>query len=384
MSEMFSTHCVAFGTPVAQRVVTSSRLEADCLFRDGDDVLAHVQTALDRRVPFGAIARCQGFEGGSRRVDGPAYAALAEARRMYGLSAGAFDATIAPVADLWRRCRASGHVPTSAAIENAMRVVDGSKLMVGDDGRSVRLGVGQSVALGGLARGFAADRLIEAYRHAGVSTAFVNVGGRIRILGRRAGNRPWTVAIPDPYEVPPAVMRFMGVRSESSVCSGRSELPIRSESPVRSGPRTDRSQVRGRLASIELSRIGSGPTSTDRAHRPDDGVAVVTREAVSAGRDANGIPIPGATLVIDPRTGLPVSGDLAAVTIVASGACFADALALAVLVLGFEEGMQLVDSLPGVEAMVITCHRLVVTTPALSPFCHSAQGVRPERFRVWG
>ncbi|WP_314686400.1 FAD:protein FMN transferase [uncultured Bifidobacterium sp.] len=359
---MFSTHRVALGTLVAQCVDVATRIEADSLFREGDDVLANVQTALDRGVPFGDVARCVGFEGDSRRVGELTYAALAEARTMYRLSAGAFDPTVAPVTDLWRRCGAAGRVPSSDALEYAARLVDGSRMRLDGDSRTVRLERGQSLSLAGLARGFAADHLVDAYGRAGVASAFVNVGGRIRIIGPHPGHGPWSLAVPDPNDASHALTRPGGPRSAASIA-----------------PPAHR-----RLATLRLSGSRSEADPTNRGSRAGRGLAVVTRMLGPSVAGSHGRHVLGVSATIDPRTGLPVSGDLAAATIVASSASFADALALAVLVLGLEEGMQLVDSLPGVDGLIVTRRGTVVMTHGLSSICHPAKGVRSDRFRIWG
>ena len=56
--------------------------------------------------------------------------------------------------------------------------------------------------------------------------------------------------------------------------------------------------------------------------------------------------------ILDPRTGQPV-GELLSATIVASEGAYADALATAVMVLGKEKGMQVINSLPDAKALLI-------------------------------
>lgn len=56
--------------------------------------------------------------------------------------------------------------------------------------------------------------------------------------------------------------------------------------------------------------------------------------------------------IIDPRTGKPADKCLS-VTLVAQDASLADALSTAVFVLGPEEGMELIESLPGIEGLIV-------------------------------
>ena len=57
--------------------------------------------------------------------------------------------------------------------------------------------------------------------------------------------------------------------------------------------------------------------------------------------------------LIDPRTGRPVSGNVAAVTVIAPSAGTAEALAQAVLVLGTKDGLALVDQSPGAACLIL-------------------------------
>jgi len=56
--------------------------------------------------------------------------------------------------------------------------------------------------------------------------------------------------------------------------------------------------------------------------------------------------------VIDPATGWPVRNGVCSATVVADECAYADALATALMVLGVEKGMRLVDGLAGVEALM--------------------------------
>ena len=57
--------------------------------------------------------------------------------------------------------------------------------------------------------------------------------------------------------------------------------------------------------------------------------------------------------IIDPRTGYPVSNRVVSVTIIADTCAFADGLATAVMVLGAEKGLELINGLDDVEGLII-------------------------------
>ena len=57
--------------------------------------------------------------------------------------------------------------------------------------------------------------------------------------------------------------------------------------------------------------------------------------------------------IIDPRTGYPIQNKVAGVTIIAPGCTMADGLATAIVVMGKEKGMALIEQLPDVEGLII-------------------------------
>lgn len=71
--------------------------------------------------------------------------------------------------------------------------------------------------------------------------------------------------------------------------------------------------------------------------------------------------------ILDPRSGLSPA-ELASVSVVAPSAMDADALSTALMVLGSSEGLQLVDQLPGVEALLVTKDGQLIMSSAGFPF----------------
>lgn len=53
------------------------------------------------------------------------------------------------------------------------------------------------IDLGGIAKGFAIDRLLNYLKQHGIHNALINTGGDLKVIGKH-GNRPWRIAIRDP------------------------------------------------------------------------------------------------------------------------------------------------------------------------------------------
>jgi thiamine biosynthesis lipoprotein len=111
-------------------------------------------------------------------VDPWTYTVLAAAQRFWQASGGLFDCTIAPI--LARH----GFLPPEIAREDTLPATQADVLLL-DDGR-VRFRRPLMLDLGGIAKGFAVDRAVEALQQNGIESGAVNGGGDLRVFGLRA------------------------------------------------------------------------------------------------------------------------------------------------------------------------------------------------------
>lgn len=184
----------------------------------------------------------------------------------------------------------AGTLPTRDAIARARQAVGHRQLRLDADARSVRFArEGMRIDLGGFAKGYAVDRSIELLRARGIQHASVSAGGDTRILGDRFG-RPWIVGIRHPDDAHRVILR----------------IP---------------------LENVALSTSGDYERYFD-----EDGVRYHH--------------------IIDPRTGYPATA-CRSVTVWAGDAFTADAVDDAVFILGPKSGLELVESLPDVGAVIV-------------------------------
>jgi thiamine biosynthesis lipoprotein len=151
-----------------------------------------------------------------------------------------------------------------------------------------------SLDLGGIAKGYAVDKAIEAVQKLGALGAMVDLGGNIRCFGTPPqGKKTWTIGLQDPNTDNPA----------------------------------------GLLLKLQLSHE-SVATSGD-----------YQQFAIIDGKKQSHI--------IDRRTGKGAEG-LSSVTIIAPNATDADALSTAVTVLGPQKGLELIESMPDTAAILVS------------------------------
>jgi thiamine biosynthesis lipoprotein len=250
-------------------------------------------------------ARVRALPGGGSAEVAPWTADVLEiGARLHALTGGAFDPTIRPARLLYRFSRREEPPPAPEALAAAMAKVGWPALRLDAAARRLTVGPnGADLDFGGVAKGFANDVAAEALREAGIEDALLAIGGEVLALGRRADGGPWRVGIAHLREP-------------------------------------------GRLAAE---------------------VDLESGEAASTSGDAERYFLQGGVRrshVIDPRTGVPVAGGPASVTVLyrpppeASGpmrraGAVADALATALAVAGAGPGRAMARQVPGAEAVML-------------------------------
>ena len=115
---------------------------------------------------------------------------LAESKRYSRLSGGAFSITTRPLSALWEIHARCGSVPARAEVEHSLSLVNDEDILLDEANGTARLQrFGQSVDLGGIAKGYAADEVRRILLAGGVTSALINLGGTVISIGeeRRIG-----------------------------------------------------------------------------------------------------------------------------------------------------------------------------------------------------
>lgn len=157
-------------------------------------LVARLERLMSGFLPESALSRIN--RAAERPVIVPAELAraLRDARRLAGLTGGGFDPTIAPLAALWREAATRGAPPSPAALRRGRARVGWRALIL--SGRRVRLGqAGMALDLGGIAKGWAADRLGEAIARWRGLSALVNFGESTLLA---VGHGSWPVLLRHP------------------------------------------------------------------------------------------------------------------------------------------------------------------------------------------
>lgn len=217
---------------------------------------------------------------------------------------GTFDITIGPLVELWGIGRKGDYVPTQAEVDKARALVDYRLIKIDHNAHTVYLPKeGMLIDLGGISKGYTVDKVIEILRKKGVTSALVNAGGDVRVIGNKPDGKPWRIGVQDPR------------------------------------------QSEGISAKLSLTKWDTMETSGDYQR-------FITKDGVRYSH------------ILDPRTGWQPR-QIASVTTINNSSTDGDILGTAIFILGSEKGLKLLEQFPGNEAVIITTDGKVIMTPGL-------------------
>ena len=132
--------------------------------------------------------------GQSQVVSKELFEVLEQAQRISRVSGGAFDVTIGPLSQVWRRAFRTEQFPDSARIEEALTRVNFQAMRLNRDSLTVRMLIpGMQLDVGGIAKGYAAEQMVTRLTGAGFPHVLVDAGGDL-VMGFPPDGKPgWKV-----------------------------------------------------------------------------------------------------------------------------------------------------------------------------------------------
>ena len=210
------------------------------------------------------------------------------------LSNGMFDPTLGPIIELWGIGTEAAKVPDLKELSALLSKVDYRKVQLNKKEQTVFLELeGMALDLGGIAKGFAADSVIELLKVHKINNAMLNLGGNVFAYGKKDNGEPWKIAIQSSFDQRNSYFGYVEVVDKSVVTSGSYER-----------------------------------------YFEEDGVVYPH--------------------IFDAKTGFPVQTEVVSVTVIAASSIDADALSTILFALSIEEGIAIVEKLDGIECIYVT------------------------------
>jgi len=201
-------------------------------------------------------------------VDPELFDFIADAMRYNRESGGAFDITVGPLMKAWGFFRGEGRMPSDDELAAARRHVGAAHVVLNQAERTIAFDEpGVELDLGGIAKGYAVDRVVGLLKQRQIAAALVSSGGStIYALGAPPGRDGWDVTIQDPIDSRKAALTVT-LKDRAVSIAGSSEKFFERDGVKYShimDPRTGR-PVQGVLGVAVLAESGTAGDALDDA-----------------------------------------------------------------------------------------------------------------------
>lgn len=214
---------------------------------------------------------------------------------------GALNPTIFPVVTAWGFINGEYHIPTEEELTDLLQNIDYEKVLLEEN--FVTLPDGMQLDLGAVGKGYTGDMIAELLKEQGVTSALLDIGGNIQMVGRKPNGSRWRLGIQNPF--------------------GEGSLGV--------------------LESEDGAVVTSG--NYERYFIGEDGKQYGH--------------------IIDPSTGYPAESGLASVSIIAKEGKLCDALSTAIYVMGLEEATEYWQENGGFEMLLVTDNNEIYLTEGI-------------------
>jgi thiamine biosynthesis lipoprotein len=221
--------------------------------------------------------------------------------RISRITQGSFDISYGSIDKrLWNFDTNMKALPDKETAKRMVRLINYRNIILDDENCTVFLKEkGMRIGFGGIGKGYAAERARSVMKSLGVKSGIVNASGDLTTWGLQPNGKPWTIGIVNP-NIAHELFSYLNVTDMAVATSGNYEKFV---------------MINGKKYSH----------------------------------------------TIDPRTGLPVAG-IKSVTIITLNAEIADAMATPVMIMGIKAGMDLINQMKDIEAIVIDDNNTVYSS----------------------
>ena len=269
---------------------TNKRVDVQLLQNQVDSLLIEVNNIFSNYIDSSEISSINRHLSTRAINISPEMAeVLGTAIMIYELSGGKFDITIKPLVDIWGFGEDFNRYKFPS-----VELIEKTKESVGFKKLVLKNNTIQKSnnLINAIVKGWGVDKVAQFIHKRGFNRYIVEIGGEIAVSGKNQHNKNWEIGIPIPEYLQSELYTTINLSNQSVATSGSYNNYFNFEG-------------------VNYSHI------------------------------------------IDPESGYPIKHDLVSATIVTQSCAFADAIATTVMVMGFNEGLNWVQTLPDVECLLI-------------------------------
>jgi thiamine biosynthesis lipoprotein len=195
--------------------ITVYNVEDDTILSEVSDLILKYDNMFSRHINSSEISQLN--ESGQLEVSDDTKLLIEKSLMYSQISDGYFDITINPIVELWSIGDVGAKVPTEKEIILALEKVGYENIYI--DGQTILLN-GTTIDLGGIAKGFIADKIVALLEENNVDKALINLGGNVYALGSSQLDEDWNIGIRTPSFDEPGVLLKLMLKNKSVVTSG--------------------------------------------------------------------------------------------------------------------------------------------------------------------
>lgn len=261
----------------------------------GTERLKEIDRKMSTTDSSSDISKINNNPGEEIEVSEDTFLVIQKALEYAEKSEGKYDPTVGPLVNLWGIGTEEAQVPSEKDINSVLEKIDYNSVTLNEDKKTVKLEKeGMSLDLGGIAKGYAADEIEKLVKaNYDNPSAYVNLGGNVLVVGKKADGSLWNIGIQDPRKNRGSVMASLETEDKTIVTSGNYERYFEENGEI--------------------------------YHH-----------------------------IFDPDTGRPVRNNLTSVSIVTDNSLQGDALSTTLYIMGLEKGLDFIENTEDTEALFIT------------------------------
>lgn len=237
-----------------------------------------------------------------QNVNQTTWEVLLEAKQMAQLTQGSFNPCLYSILSAWGFTTGSFSIPENDTIQYLLQFTDFEKIKF-EDSYKIFIPQDMMIDLGGIAKGFTGDKIIQILKENGIESALLDFGGNIQTLGTKPDGTKWNIGIKNPLT--------------GEVAAG---IKVENMAVITSGG---------------YERFFTAPDGKKYIH------------------------------IIDSKTGFPVDNEIASVTILNANGTYADALSTALFVMGTEQSYNFWNERRDFEMLIFTKDKRVFVTKGI-------------------
>ncbi|MGE3313685.1 MAG: FAD:protein FMN transferase [Planctomycetaceae bacterium] len=223
MSERYEFRRVLMGVPFELTLYSADEASANAAAAAAFGRIKELNAILSDYDPDSELSRlCRNSGPGKPIPVSPELQRVIErGLELSAASDGAFDVSVGPAVQMWRKARRRKQLPSEQELRAALGLIGYKSIILDRKARTVELQkIGMKLDFGAIGKGYAADEAIAVLRSHGISRALVSASGDIVAADPPPGKEGWTVGIAslERPEQPPE--RFLSLRNAACSTAG--------------------------------------------------------------------------------------------------------------------------------------------------------------------